>query len=128
MDGTRIEIERVPAGAFTNDAGWIANVAFGEFRCVGLIYSKAGSWRSKHFHKTDSHVLYVVSGEMHYWERDLDGEYAEDPVIVGPGEQYFTGPLLVHRTYFPVDTLLISASKNPRDHESHESDVVRVDG
>lgn len=122
-----MQVAGAPTGAFVNDAGWIANIAFGEFRCVGLIYSKAGSWRSKHFHKTDSHVLYVVSGEMHYWERDLDGEHAPEPVIVRPGESYYTGPLLVHKTFFPVDTVLISASKNPRDHASHESDVVRIE-
>jgi len=128
MGSTRIEIARVPDGAFVNDAGWIANIGFGEFRCVGLIFSKAGSWRSKHFHKTDAHVLYVLSGEMHYWERDLDGEYGPEPVILKAGEQYYTGPLLVHKTFFPVDTVLISMSKNPRDHVSHETDVVRVDG
>jgi oxalate decarboxylase/phosphoglucose isomerase-like protein (cupin superfamily) len=128
VESARIEIGPVSPDAFVDERGWIENIAFGEFRCVGLIFSKAGSVRSNHFHKTDSHVLYVLSGEMHYYERELDGEYGPEPVVLKAGDQYYTGPLLVHRTYFPVDTVLISASKNPRDHVSHESDVVRVDG
>lgn len=128
MVSARIEIGPVHPDAFVDERGWIENIAFGEFRCVGLIFSKAGSVRSNHWHKTDSHVLYVLSGEMHYYERDLDGEYGPEPVVLQAGQSYYTGPRLVHRTFFPVDTVLISCSKNPRDHESHESDVVRVDG
>ena len=116
-----------PGDAFVNAAGSIRNIAIGEFRCVSIIRSNAGAWRSKHYHRTDSHVLYVVSGEMHYWERELDGEYEVEPIKVFPGESLFTPPLLVHKTFFPVATELISMSKNSRDHESHESDVVRVD-
>ncbi len=112
---------------FVNDAGKITNIAFGEFRCVSLIESNAGAWRSKHWHKTDSHVLYVLSGVMHYWERELDGEYELHPRVLLKGESVFTGPRKVHKTYFPVATVLVSASSNPRDTESHEADLVRVD-
>lgn len=115
-----------PNEPFVNAAGKITNVAFGEFRCVSIIESVAGSERSKHFHLTDSHVLYVLDGVMHYWERLLDGDYPDKPTVVLAGEAIFTGPMLVHKTYFPVATVLISASKNARDHESHEADVVRV--
>ena len=115
-----------PGPAFINAAGSISNIAVGEFRCVSLIRSLAGSFRSRHYHATDSHVLYVLEGRMLYWERELDGEYG-DPIDVGPGESILTGPLLVHQTFFPVNTVLISASKNPRDSKSHEADVVRVE-
>jgi uncharacterized RmlC-like cupin family protein len=117
-----------PNEPFVNAAGRIINVAFGEFRCVSIIESIAGSTRSKHYHRTDSHVLYVLSGVMHYWQRELDGEYPIAPTIVLEGESIFTPALVVHKTYFPVATVLISASKNPRDTDSHEADVVRVDG
>jgi mannose-6-phosphate isomerase-like protein (cupin superfamily) len=112
--------------AFINAAGSITNIAIGEFRCVSLIRSLAGSYRSKHYHQTDEHVLYVSEGRMLYWERELDGEYGP-PIEVHQGEAVRTGPLVVHQTYFPVNTLLISMSRNPRDSKSHEADVVRVE-
>jgi mannose-6-phosphate isomerase-like protein (cupin superfamily) len=115
-----------PPPPFLNDAGSITNIAFGDFACVGIIRSFAGSYRSKHYHQTDSHVLYVLEGEMLYWERELDGDYGP-PIRVQQGEAIETGPLVVHQTYFPVNTVLISASKLQRDHQSHESDVVRVE-
>lgn len=116
-----------PGAAFVNKSGSITNIAFGEFTCVSLIHSLAGSYRSRHWHSTDSHVLYVLKGEMWYVERELDGEYPSEWVKVQQGESVFTPPLVVHQTYFPRDTMLISMSKNRRDHESHEADVNRVE-
>lgn len=95
-------------------------------RGVSLIKSRARTTRSNHYHKTDGHWLYVVSGLMHYWERPLDAlQYERDPLVVGPGEMVYTGPLLHHRTYFVEETILLSLSHLPRDHASHEADVVR---
>ncbi len=113
--------------SFVNDAGSITNIAFGKFECVSLIRSNAGSFRSKHYHLTDSHVLYVLEGEMWYWERELNGDYPAEPIVVRRGESVFTGPLVVHQTYFPKFTTLISCSAKPRDTQSHEADVVRVE-
>lgn len=115
-----------PGPAFVNAAGSITNIAIGEFRTVSLIRSLAGSYRSRHYHATDEHVLFVLEGRMLYWERKLDGEYG-DPIEIGVGEAIRTGPLVVHQTFFPVNTVLISMSKKARDHDSHEGDVVRVE-
>jgi oxalate decarboxylase/phosphoglucose isomerase-like protein (cupin superfamily) len=116
-----------PSPAFVNEAGSIVNIAFGEFTCISLIHSVAGAYRSRHWHSTDSHVLYVLRGEMWYKERDLDGEYPAEWTKVLQGESVYTPPLVVHQTWFPVNTTLISASKNRRDHASHEADVQRVE-
>lgn len=116
-----------PGPAYVNEAGSITNIAFGEFSCVSLIHSVAGSFRSRHYHRADSHVLYVMKGEMWYQERELDGEYPAEWTKVVPGESVFTPPLVVHQTYFPVATTLVSMSKQRRDHESHEADVQRVE-
>jgi mannose-6-phosphate isomerase-like protein (cupin superfamily) len=109
-----------------NAAGSITNIAIGDFRTVSIIRSLAGQYRSRHYHLTDEHVLYVQEGRMLYWERELDGEYGE-PIEVNVGEAIRTGPLVVHQTYFPVNTTLLSMAKNPRDSKSHEADVVRVE-
>lgn len=115
-----------PSPSFVDARGSITNIAIGEFQTCSLIRSLAGTYRSKHYHTTDAHVLYVLEGEMVYWERELDGSYGE-PKRVQQGEAVFTGPLVVHQTFFPVNTTLISMSKKPRDHQSHEADVVRVE-
>ena len=48
-----------------------------------------------------------------------------------PGVGHKTASVVMAQAFgvpaFPVDTLLISASKNPRDTESHEGDVVRIE-
>lgn len=116
-----------PGPSFVNAAGSITNIAFGDFTCVSLIHTLAGKYRSRHYHSTDSHVLYVMRGEMWYKERALDGEYPSEWTKVQAGESVFTPPLVVHQTFFPCTTTLVSASKNRRDHESHETDVVRVE-
>jgi quercetin dioxygenase-like cupin family protein len=116
-----------PGPAFVNAAGSISNIAIGEFSTVSIIRSKAGSYRSRHYHSQDSHTLYVLSGEMYYFERELDGEYNSQPIVVREGESIYTGPLLAHQTYFPVATVLLSMSRLPRDHDSHESDVNRLE-
>lgn len=95
-------------------------------RGVALITSRARTTRSNHYHRTDSHWLYVLSGSVHYWERALgEPQYPRDPIVYQAGDMFFTGPLIHHRTYFPVETVLLSLSLRPRDTMSHEQDVVR---
>lgn len=95
-------------------------------RGAAIITSRARTTRSNHLHRTDGHWLYVVSGEMHYWERTVDEpRYPRDPMVLKPGEMVYTGPLIWHRTYFPEETMLLSLSLRPRDSVSHEQDVVR---
>ena len=116
-----------PSPSFVDARGSITNIAIGEFQTCSLIRSLAGTYRSKHFHSTDAHVLYVLEGEMWYVERELDGDYPAEWTKVQQGEAVFTGPLVVHQTWFKVNTTLISMSKKPRDHQSHEADVVRIE-
>lgn len=109
---------------FVNDKGRIINILFEPVQSVAIIESKAGSIRSNHYHKSDAHWLYVVSGSMKYYERDLDGSNRVE-VVVNAGEMIFSDAMKVHKTEFPVDTVLISMAKKIRDHEHHEEDVVR---
>lgn len=114
------------ADRFTDDRGFIQNILHSPINSVAIIESKAGSVRSNHYHKTDSHYLYVLSGKVEYSERHINGSN----VIVktyGPGEMFFTGPQKVHKVMFLEDTVLLSLAKNVRDHEHHEQDVVRME-
>ena len=114
---------------FKNDAGTIQNIvelgAEEGFRGVAIIDCVAGARRSSHWHKKDSHYLYVVHGEMLYTERRI-GSGTVVRFMVKPGEMVYTGPRIEHWTEFPVETRLLSVSKLSRSHEEHEADVVRV--
>ncbi len=120
----------LPPG-FKDRRGLIQNLVelpAGEGACgVAIITTRARTTRSNHYHKTDAHWLYVLSGEMHYFERAVGAAEYPPPLVCKAGALVYTGPMLEHRTYFPEDTVLVSIAKNPRDHEGHEDDVVRTE-
>jgi quercetin dioxygenase-like cupin family protein len=122
-------LTKLPA-PFISHAGVIQNLvelATNEgFRGVSVIDSEAGSRRSSHWHRTDEHYLFVLSGSMLYTERKR-GSGTVVSFTVNQGEMVHTGPMIEHWTSFPEDTRLISISKLSREHEEHERDLVRVD-
>jgi dTDP-4-dehydrorhamnose 3,5-epimerase-like enzyme len=92
-----------------------------------LIDSKAGSLRANHYHKTDWHYCYVISGKIEYIYRQTGSDQNPNVIIVNQGEMIFTPPMVDHGMKFPVDTVFLTLSRNPRDQESYEADVVRID-
>lgn len=111
---------------FVDDRGAIQNLLNTPINGTAIITSKAGSVRSNHWHREDFHYLYVMSGSMEYYERDVgtSGD-SNPPIIVTAGQMVFTPPNRVHKTVFLQDTVLLSFSKRNRDHKSHEEDLVR---
>jgi quercetin dioxygenase-like cupin family protein len=92
-----------------------------------MIESKKGSLRANHYHKTDWHYCYVVSGTIEYYHRPTGSTVAPECLIVKAGEMVFTPPMVDHGMKFPEDTTFLTLSRNPRDQASYEADVVRVD-
>ena len=95
-------------------------------RSAVMIESKAGSLRANHYHKTDWHYCYVLYGQIRYFYKDLKSEKKPELLIVEKGKMVFTPPLVEHCMKFDVDTLFLTLSRNPRDQETYEKDVVRV--
>ena len=95
-------------------------------RSAVMIESKAGSLRANHYHKTDWHYCYVLSGQIRYFYRDLKSNKKPKLLIVEKGQMVFTPPLVEHCMKFDVDTLFLTLSRNPRDQETYDEDVVRV--
>ena len=91
-----------------------------------MINSKAGSLRANHYHKTDWHYCYVISGQIDYYHKKINSKKEPQLIIVKEGQMIFTPPLVEHCMKFPKDTLFLTLSRNPRDQEAYESDVVRV--
>ena len=91
-----------------------------------MIHSKAGSLRANHYHKTDWHYCYVISGKIEYYYKDLNSDKTVELLIVEKGRMVFTPPLVEHCMKFPEDTLFLTLSRNSRDQETYEADVVRT--
>ena len=91
-----------------------------------MIHSKAGSLRANHYHKTDWHYCYVISGKIKYYYKELNSDKAPELLIVEKGKMVFTPPLVEHCMKFPEDTLFLTLSRNPRDQETYELDVIRT--
>lgn len=112
---------------FTDGRGTIQNLVLKPINSVAVIESKAGSIRSNHYHKTDWHYIYVLSGRILYFERDVGSKDIPSPVEFSTGGMFFTPPMKEHGVAFLEDTVLVTAAKNVRSHESHEEDLVRVE-
>lgn len=91
-----------------------------------MIESKAGSLRANHYHKTDWHYCYVISGQIQYFYKNVNSNKMPEMITVKEGNMVFTPPLVEHCMKFPEDTIFLTLSRNPRDQETYEADVVRV--
>ena len=92
-----------------------------------LIESKAGTLRANHYHKTDWHYCYVMSGCIEYYHRPTGSDDEPKCVVARAGEMVFTPPMVDHGMVFPEDTLFLTLSRNPRDQATYEADVVRIE-
>jgi quercetin dioxygenase-like cupin family protein len=93
---------------------------------IALITSKKGSIRSNHYHKTDWHYMYILSGKAEYYYRPTGSDETPKKIIIKQGDLVFTPPMEDHTTLFLEDSSLLAMSRNPRDQESYEDDVIRV--
>ena len=112
---------------FVDGRGSIKPLVDTIMRSAIVVESKAGSLRANHYHKTDWHYCYVVSGQIEYLHRQTGSNQKPTTILVNEGEMIFTPPMVDHGMTFPVDTVFLTLSRNPRDQQSYESDVVRVE-
>ena len=127
IDARRPALREAPDEPFLSPAGTIDNLKHGGVTgSVSVLYCKPGSVRARHFHREDSHTLYVVSGEVEYFERPLGSTECPEPQHFYEREMFHTPPLVEHAMRFPEGAILVSMSSRSRTHEEHEADVVRV--
>jgi quercetin dioxygenase-like cupin family protein len=93
---------------------------------VGVLKFSKGARRSSHWHRSDSHYLYVEYGRMDYYWRPVGDDGKPFHLEVNAGQMVFTPPRVEHWTSFPRDSVLISVSQLRREHGTHEADLVRV--
>lgn len=93
--------------------------------CV-LISSHKGAVRANHFHKSDWHYCYVLSGEIEYYHRPTGSTQKPEKVVIHAGELFFTPPMVDHAMVFTHDTSFLTFGRNSRTQEVYEADVVRI--
>ena len=112
---------------FADPRGSILPLADEDMKSAVLITSKAGTIRANHYHKTDWHYCYVVSGSIDYYFRPVGNKQPPKHAKVKKGQIFFTPPLIEHAMCFPEDTVFVCLGRNSRAQEVYEADVVRVD-
>ena len=111
---------------FEDDRGYIQSLLNFPMKNLSMIFSKKGALRSNHNHFTDWHYMFTVSGSFDYHYRPHGSDEPIKLEKFQAGEMVFTPPMEDHACIFTQDTLLVVASRNPRDQETYESDVVRI--
>jgi quercetin dioxygenase-like cupin family protein len=112
---------------FVDARGEIRNLLLTPITSVAVIDSKRGSVRANHYHRTDWHYAYVISGKVLYFERAIGATDVSDPVAYTAGDMFFTPPMREHTMLFAEDSVIMTFAKNVRDHATHEADLVRVE-
>jgi quercetin dioxygenase-like cupin family protein len=113
--------------AFEDARGKIQTLVEGGIESVQVITSKASTVRANHYHKTDSHFMYVVQGSMKYYHRPVGDKSPPAMLLVREGEMVYTPPLVEHAVEFPEDTVFMNITGKSREQKSYEDDLVRVE-
>jgi dTDP-4-dehydrorhamnose 3,5-epimerase-like enzyme len=111
---------------FVDDRGAIQPLVDKMMKSAVVIESKKGTLRANHYHKTDWHYCYVISGSIEYYHRPTGSADEPEMLLVKEGQMAFTPPMVDHGMKFPEDTVFLTLSRNPRDQDTYEADVVRI--
>ena len=71
--------------------------------------------------------MYILSGSMDYYYRHHGDTGEIKKITLKKGDMVFTPPMEEHTTFFPEDAHFLAISRNPRDQEAYEADVIRVE-
>jgi quercetin dioxygenase-like cupin family protein len=112
---------------FVDARGAIQTLVEGGIHSVQIISSKTDTVRANHYHKSDSHYMYVVTGSMKYYSRSAGAKEQPRWVLVTAGQMVFTPPLVEHAVHFLEDSVFLNITSEPRDQSSYEDDLVRVE-
>ncbi len=107
--------------------GVIAPLVDVVMRSALIITSKKDTVRANHYHKKDWHYCYVLEGEIDYYHRPVGDRKKPHKVKVKKGQLFFTPPMVEHAMVFKKSTVFLCLSRQPRDPDSYEKDLIRVE-
>lgn len=112
--------------AFADARGAIQPLVDLPMKSAVMISSAKGTLRANHYHKTDWHFCYVVSGAIDYYHRRHGSDAEPEKVRVSAGQLFFTPPMVDHAMVFAEDTVFLTLGRNSRRQEVYEADVERI--
>ena len=104
---------------FVDERGEIQPLVDSLMKSAVLIHSKPNSIRSNHYHKTDWHYCYVLSGQIEYFYRKTNSNLPKKKLLIEKGQMVFTPPMVDHAMIFNVETTFLTLSRNPRDQKTY---------
>ncbi len=113
----------------TDDRGEISYISEPEMDLSNVLYLtfKKGAVRANHYHKKDTHSIFVISGKLEYTRKPMnDPDAKAETVVVGPGHLITTPPMVGHKVTALEDSLTAVMTTEPRDHDHYEEDTVRI--
>jgi dTDP-4-dehydrorhamnose 3,5-epimerase-like enzyme len=113
--------------AFIDERGSIQPLVDLPMKSCVIITSKKGSIRANHYHKTDWHFCYVVSGEIEYHHKPHGSDESIKILKIKKGELFFTPPMVDHAMVFTEDTVFLTLGRNSRKQEVYEEDIEKVE-
>jgi len=123
-----IKITRNIKPDFTDERGDIIKLLDDgktNIKSVLLITCKKGAIRANHYHKEDTHYVYMLYGSMEYTEQDLNTKKTET-VVVNKGDMVFTPPMTAHAMKFLEESAFLTLATESRHHDHYEDDIVRI--
>ena len=111
---------------FEDARGIIQTLVEGGVHSVQIITSKANTIRANHYHRTDSHYMYMIKGAMKYFHRPAGDKSPPTWLLVSAGQMVYSPPMVEHAVEFVEDSVFVNITGKPRDQESYEDDLVRV--
>lgn len=94
-------------------------------KSVVLITCTKGAVRANHYHRKDTHYVYMLSGSMEYTETEMDGSKREK-IIVKKGDLVYTPSLKPHAMKFLEESAFLTLATQSRHQEAYENDIVKV--
>lgn len=115
---------------FEDERGYISrliNDDSKQFTAVLYITSKKGTERGNHYHKSDYHYVYCLSGRFRYSEKDMSKPDSKvESVILEPGDLVLSNAMIAHSMEFLEDSVFLAITTEHREQEKYEQDTVRI--
>lgn len=120
MESHKLELET----GFEDHRGKILPIVH-DIANVQMIWSKKGALRANHYHKTDTHTCYLVTGSMdYYWRNHGETKIHKEQFVAG--DLFKTGPLIDHEMVFTDDSTMVVVSEHQRDAATYDEDIVKI--
>ena len=111
---------------FKDKRGWLKKILDGNFSSCIEIYSKKGSVRANHYHKKDTHFIYVINGEILYFYKDRKRGAKTRCKLMKKNDLFFTPSMQEHMAYFTKNTHFLAFSTRKRTKFDYEKDLIKV--